>query len=71
MARIIIVENTESMRMAIRDTLYKHGHEVVAEVADEDEAIEPYMEAKPDLVLMNIIAPDSVRKYKLENVVKE
>jgi len=56
----MIVEDTEFMRMAIRDTLFKHGHEVVAEVADEEEAIQRYLEAKPDLVLMDIIAPDNV-----------
>jgi two-component system chemotaxis response regulator CheY len=56
----MIVENAEFMRMAIRDTLFKHGHEVVAEVADDDEAIEKYMEIKPDLVLMDIMAPDNV-----------
>ncbi|AKB47975.1 Chemotaxis regulator - transmits chemoreceptor signals to flagelllar motor components CheY [Methanosarcina sp. Kolksee] len=46
--------------MAIRDTLFKHGHEVVAEVADDDEALEKYLEVKPDLVLMDITMPDSV-----------
>lgn len=60
MARVMIVEDAELMRMAIRDTLFKHGHEVVAEVADEEEAIEIYLEVKPDLVLMNIMLPDNV-----------
>jgi two-component system chemotaxis response regulator CheY len=60
MARVMIVEDAEFMRMAIRDTLFKHGHEVVAEVADGDEAIQKYMEVKPDLVLMNIMVPDDV-----------
>ncbi len=60
MARVMIVEDAELMRMAIRDTLFKHGHEVVAEVADEEEAVEIYLEVKPDLVLMNIMLPDNV-----------
>lgn len=60
MARVMIVEDAEFMRMAIRDTLFKHGHEVVAEVADDDEAIEKYMEVKPDLVLMDIMMPDNM-----------
>ncbi len=60
MARVMIVENAEFMRMAIRDTLFKHGHEVVAEVADDEEAIEKYMEIKPDLVLMDIMLPNNV-----------
>ncbi|MGI5992810.1 MAG: response regulator [Methanosarcina sp.] len=60
MARVMIVENAEFMRMAIRDTLFKHGHEIVAEVADEEEAFEKYLEVKPDLVLMDIMAPDTL-----------
>ncbi len=60
MARVMIVENAEFMRMAVRDTLFKHGHEVVAEVANEDQAIERYLEVKPDLVLMDIMMPDNV-----------
>jgi two-component system chemotaxis response regulator CheY len=60
MARVMIVDNAEFMRMAIRDTLFKHGHEVVAEVADEEEAVQKYLEVKPDLVLMDIMVPDDV-----------
>ncbi len=60
MARVMIVEEAEFMRMAIRDTLFRHGHEVVAEVADGDEAIQTYLEIRPDLVLMGIIGPDSM-----------
>jgi two-component system chemotaxis response regulator CheY len=60
MARVMIVEDAEFMRIAIRDTLLKHGHEVVAELADGEEAIQTYLEIKPDLVLMGIVVPDSV-----------
>lgn len=60
MARVMIVDEAEFMRMAIRDTLFRHGHEVVAEVADEDEAVQKYLEVKPDLVLMDIMVPDNV-----------
>jgi two-component system chemotaxis response regulator CheY len=56
----MIVEDAEFMRMAIRDTLFRHGHEVVAEVADEEEAVQKYLEVKPDLVLMDIMVPDNV-----------
>ena len=31
MARVMIVDDAEFMRMVIRDILLKHGHEVVAE----------------------------------------
>ena len=60
MARVMIVDDAELMRMIVRDTLLKHGHEVVAEVADGDEVIQTYLEVKPDLVLMDIIMPDDI-----------
>jgi Response regulator containing a CheY-like receiver domain and an HTH DNA-binding domain len=60
MTRVMIVEDAEFMRMAIRDTLFRHGHEVVAEVADEEEAVQKYLEVKPDLVLMDIMVPDNI-----------
>jgi two-component system chemotaxis response regulator CheY len=60
MARVMIVEDAEFMRMAVRDTLLKHGHEVVAEVADGDEAFRTYQNIKPDLVLMDIVMPDNI-----------
>ena len=60
MTRVMIVEDAEFMRMAIRDTLFRHGHEVVAEVADEEEAVQKYLEVKPDLVLMDIMVPENV-----------
>lgn len=60
MARVMIVDDAEFMRMVVKDTLLKHGHEVVAEVADGDEAIQKYLEIKPDLVIMDIVMPDSI-----------
>lgn len=59
MARVMIVDDAEFMRMIVKDTLLKHGHEVVAEVANGDEAIQTYMDLKPDLVLMDIVLPDN------------
>ncbi len=60
MARVMIVDDAEFMRMVVRDTLLRHGHEVVAEVADGDEALQTYLELKPDLVLMDITMPDDI-----------
>lgn len=58
MTRVMIVDDTEFMRMVIRDTLIKYGYEVVAEAADGEEAIQTYLQIKPDLVLMDITMPN-------------
>jgi two-component system chemotaxis response regulator CheY len=65
MARVMIVDDAEFMRMIVRDTLLMHGHEVIAEVADGDEALQTYLEVKPDLVLMDINMPDTGWKEAL------
>jgi two-component system chemotaxis response regulator CheY len=68
MARVMIVDDAEFMRIIIRDILLKHGHEVVAEVGDGEEAIQTYLEVKPDLVLMDIIMPDMDGKEALQKL---
>ena len=65
MARVMIVDDAEFMRMVIKDTLLKHGHEVVAEMDDEEEALQTYLDVKPDIVLMDIIMPDMDGKEAL------
>ncbi len=68
MARVMIVDDAELMRMVIKDTLLKHGYEVVAEVGDGEEAIQTYLEVKPDIVLMDIIMPDMDGKEALQKL---
>lgn len=68
MARVMIVDDAEFMRMIIRDILLMHGHEVVAEIGDGEEAIQTYLEIKPDIVLMDIIMPDMDGKEALKRL---
>ncbi|ALK04873.1 MAG: chemotaxis protein CheY [Methanosarcina sp. 795] len=68
MARVMIVDDAEFMRMIIRDILLMHGHEVVAEVGDGEEAIQTYLEVKPDIVLMDIIMPDMDGREALQKL---
>lgn len=39
MARVMIVDDTELMRIVIKDILLKYGHEVVAEACNGEETI--------------------------------
>ena len=47
--RILIVDDAAFMRMMIKDILTKNNFEVVGEAADGVQAIEKYIELKPDL----------------------
>jgi two-component system chemotaxis response regulator CheY len=67
MTSVMIVDDTELIRMVIRDVLVKCGYEVVAEAADGEEAIQTYRQIKPELVLMDITMP----KMNGEEALKE
>ena len=56
--RILIVDDAAFMRMMIKDILTKNNFEVVGEAADGAQAVEKYMDLKPDLVTMDITMPE-------------
>jgi len=58
MARILVVDDADVMRMMIKDILTKNGYEVVGEAADGVQAVERYQELKPDLVTLDITMPE-------------
>ena len=58
MARILVVDDAAFMRMVLRYILVSHGHEVVDEAADGNQAVERYQECKPDLVTMDLTMPN-------------
>jgi CheY-like chemotaxis protein len=57
MARILIIDDEELFRLALRQLLESWGHEVL-EARDGREGLACYREALPDLVIMDIIMPD-------------
>ena len=56
--RVLIVDDAMFMRMMLKDILSKNGYEVVGEAANGREAIEKYIELRPDLVLLDITMPE-------------
>ena len=56
--RILIVDDAMFMRMMLKDILSKNGYEVVGEAANGKEAIDKYIELRPDLVLLDITMPE-------------
>ncbi len=57
MAKILIVDDAAFMRMMLKNILGKGGHEIVGEGQDGSEAVQKYMELKPDVVTMDIVMP--------------
>lgn len=57
MARILLVDDDEPLRKALRLTLVKMGHEVL-EARNGNEALHLYAAEPPELVLTDIIMPE-------------
>ena len=58
MAKILIVDDADFMRMMVNDALSKGGYEDTAEAVDGLDAVEKYKELHPDLVIMDITMPN-------------
>ncbi len=55
--RVLIVEDTDSVRFALRLAVEHLGHEVVGVATDGMDALEKYASIKPDLVVMDVRMP--------------
>ena len=54
MARVLIVDDAAFMRMTIKQILEANDHTMVAEAENGVQAIEQFMETKPDVVILDI-----------------
>lgn len=58
MKKVMIVDDTAFMRLALKTMLEKNGYEVVAEAVNGADAIKKYREHAPDIVTMDITMPE-------------
>lgn len=56
--KILVVDDAMFMRGVLRSILEENGHTVIGEAENGMEAIQKYVELKPDLVTMDITMPD-------------
>jgi two-component system, chemotaxis family, chemotaxis protein CheY len=57
MGTIMIVDDASFMRAVLKKIILQAGHEVIAEAANGDDAINQFQQSQPDLVLMDIVMP--------------
>jgi two-component system chemotaxis response regulator CheY len=57
MARVMITDDSDAIRMVLKDILEIGHHELVAEATNGVEAVEKFNQIKPDLMLLDMAMP--------------
>ena len=57
MARIMIAEDSDEIRLVLKDLLKIGNHEVVAEADNGNDAVKKFNAIKPDVLLLDIAMP--------------
>ena len=69
--RVLVVDDTPSIRALLRQTLPLHGFEIVAEANDADQGIELARTEQPDVIVLDCQMPevtglDAIKPLKAE-----
>lgn len=70
-SKILIADDSDFMRLIIRNILNKEGITEIYDAIDGNEAIKKYVENNPDIVIMDLVMPnksgleaiDEIRKH--------
>lgn len=68
--RILIVDDSLSMRLVVKQLVTGLGHEVIGEAKNGLEALKIYMEHKPDLVMLDLVMPKFDGKKTLKKLLQ-
>ena len=66
MAKILVIDDSEDIRVLLHEALQTAGHSVVV-AADGEEGLRSYREHRPDLVITDIVMPN---KEGLETIME-
>ena len=57
MATILLVDDISFIKRIEKKVLEEHGHSIIGDASDGEQAIKLYEETRPDIVLMDITMP--------------
>jgi len=69
MARIMIADDSDAIRMVLKDILEIGHHELVSEAANGEEAVERFNATKPDLLLLDLAMPKKDGLYTIKEII--
>jgi two-component system chemotaxis response regulator CheY len=69
MASIMVVDDSQFMRMRVANFLTKHGYDII-EAEDGEEAVQTYRLVKPDVVLMDMAMPRKNGRIALSEILE-
>ena len=72
MGRVMVADDSDAVRMVLKDILEIGHHKMVAEATNGIETVEKFNEAKPDLLLLDLAMPkldglDTVKQIMATN----
>ncbi len=70
MASILIADDSDAIRLVLKDILELGQHSVVGESVDGQDAIEKYSELKPELLLLDLAMPKKDGLTVLKEIIK-
>ena len=70
MARVLVVDDAAFMRKMVSDVLLGGGHEVVGEAGDGVEAVERYLELRPEVTTLDITMPEKDGLAALREIIE-
>ena len=57
MARVMIADDSKAIRITLKDMILNGKHELIAEAVDGAEAVEKFVDLKPDVLLLDLVLP--------------
>jgi len=70
MKTVLIIDDSDNMRMTIRELVQKNGFQVVGEAEDGKTGIKLYNELKPDVVTLDVVMRDMDGLETLKQIIR-
>jgi len=70
MASILIADDSDAIRLVLKDILEVGQHSVIGEAVDGQDTIEKYSELKPELLLLDLAMPKKDGLAVLKEIIK-